>query len=131
MSSVKRVFRYENGKIVEVTPSGTHELNKPIVSDSMGFIEEQFEDFEKDRVAHGFVGVEFKRDPDVPQFYQVHISSEAEKARYLKHRGMTDRNGLNGGRGAVGEEAMRKAEAWAKENWPVSPNATIDAKVGA
>lgn len=38
------------------------------VSDAMGFAEHQFEEFEADRQLNGFSGIEFERDPDVPQF---------------------------------------------------------------
>lgn len=69
----------------------------PIVSDALGFPYQQLQDFEADRVKHGFTGVEFTKDPHVPEFYQVRISSQAEWARYIAHRGMTDRNGANGG----------------------------------
>ncbi len=71
-------------------------LEKPIVSDALGFCEEQLADFEEDRRANGFRGVEFVRDPLVPQFFQVKCKSRAEHDRYVKHRGMVNRS-YNGG----------------------------------
>ncbi len=77
------------------------ELEKPVLSDALGFCEAQFNDFELDRVKNGFRGVEFVRDPKVPQFFQVKITSKAEWARYVKHRGFGDRNSRNGSGASV------------------------------
>lgn len=66
---------------------------RPIVSDALGFPTAQLADFEADRAAHGFSGVEFKPDPQVPEFTQVHFKGREEWARYVKHRGYVDRNG--------------------------------------
>lgn len=60
------------------------------VSDSLGFTEQQLRDFEADRDAHGFRDIEFHRDPDVPQFFQVHAASRAAMMKYARHRGMRD-----------------------------------------
>jgi hypothetical protein len=68
----------------------------PIVSDALGFIEDQHGDFETDRVRNGFTNTEFVRDKDVPQFYQVKFGSEREKRRYMKHRMFKDQNSRNG-----------------------------------
>jgi hypothetical protein len=93
------------------------ELEKPVVSDSLGFTEKQLADFEADRKRHGFTGVEFKRDPDVPQFFQVHCSGKAEWDRYVKHRGMNDCNSMNGGRQALSERDLRAAEQKVRERY--------------
>ena len=63
-----------------------------VVSDSLGFAQHQYEEFEADRKLHGFSGVEYKRDPNVPEFYQVHAKRGSEWDKYLKHRGFIDRN---------------------------------------
>ena len=68
-----------------------------ILSDTLGFGQHQFEEFEADRKRHGFTGVEFVRDKEVPEFYQAKIDSVKEWRRYIKHRGLVDRNGRNGG----------------------------------
>lgn len=72
-------------------------IDKPIVSDTLGFAQHQLEHFEADRKAHGFTGVEFVRDPHVPEFFQVKFSSVREWRRYIHHRGMCDKNSRNGG----------------------------------
>jgi hypothetical protein len=89
-------------------------LNKPMLSDSLGFTEHQFADFERDRVANGFVGVEFVRDPAVPQFFQVKCSSPAQWQAYVKHRGARDQNSRNGGGAALTPELLRQAEEMAR-----------------
>lgn len=85
-------------------PSG----NAKIVSDSLGFTESQLKEFEDDRVKHGFSGVEFVRDPAVPQFYQVHVGSVKEWRKYMKHRGYADHNSRNGSHHAISEEEFEK-----------------------
>lgn len=88
---------------------------RDIVSDSLGFAQHQFEDFEKDRVAHGFTGVEFVRDPQVPEFYQVKCSSRDAFNRYVKHRGMVQKSGIGGV--ILSEDELRRAEQFAKERF--------------
>jgi hypothetical protein len=70
--------------------------DRPIVSDALGFTEHQFEEFEQDRVKNGFSGVEFIRDPRVPEFFQVKCASRAEHERYVKHRGYVNKTGIGG-----------------------------------
>lgn len=94
-------------------------LDRPIVSDALGFPMEQLGDFERDRQANGFTGVEFRPDPHVPQFCQVHVSSQKEWARYVKHRGMHDRNSRNGSGAALTQEQMDAAAARVREQYPV------------
>lgn len=71
-------------------------VGPPIVSDAMGFTDNQLAQMETDRKANGFHGVEFRPDPMEPRFMQVHCSSERVKAAYMKHRGFTDQNSRNG-----------------------------------
>lgn len=68
-----------------------------IVSDALGFTEKQFDEMEAHRQRHGFTDIEFRRDPDVPQFFQVCCGSEKAKRRYMKSREFSDRNSRNGG----------------------------------
>lgn len=82
----------------------------PIVSDAMGFPISSLKEFEADRVANGFRGIEFKPDPDVPQFIQVHCSSQAAKDRYMRHRAMHDRNNDNGSSAMLSPELIEQAK---------------------
>lgn len=61
-----------------------------LVSDALGFQARQLPDFEKDLKTSGLTGVEFRRDPDVPVFYQAVFESARARDKYAKHRGMTD-----------------------------------------
>ncbi len=85
-------------------------VNRPIVSDALGFPEQVLADFEADRQAHGFSGVEFVRDPDVPQFIRPKCSSPEQWQRYIKHRGARDQNSLNGSGAGLTREQLRRAE---------------------
>jgi len=66
------------------------------VSDALGFTSHQLAEFEYDRKRNGFSGVEFTPDPSCPEFYQVRFSSLKERDRYIRHRGMVDRNKTKG-----------------------------------
>ncbi|MEM9354594.1 MAG: hypothetical protein AAGB04_00130 [Pseudomonadota bacterium] len=89
-----------------------------VVSDALGFTEDQFTQFEADRVRHGFTSVSFQRDRDVPEFFQVKFESKRDWERYIKHRGMADRNsGLSPN--TVTPRELLRAEKWAQEKYPV------------
>lgn len=70
------------------------ELTPPILSDSLGFPQQQLAEMERDRRAHGFAGIEFVRDRRVPEFIQVKGRSGPEWERYIRHRGMRNQNSV-------------------------------------
>ena len=94
-----------------------------IVSDTLGFGQHQFQDFEADRKAHGFTGVEFVRDKDVPQFFQVKVDSVKEWKRYIKHRNLVDKNGINGGKSPLSRELFEQAKNLVAR--PAGPNSIL------
>lgn len=96
------------------------ELAKPILSDALGFTEAQLSEFEVDRKANGFTGIEFVRDPMCAQFYQVKITSMAEWARYVKHRGMRDKNSRNGGAAVPSDADFERLRQEMLEKYPVA-----------
>jgi hypothetical protein len=103
---------------VSAAPSGKAMLlNRPIVSDTLGFCQHQLADFEADRVKNGFTGVEFKQDPRVPEFYQVHVSGPEEHRRYIEHRGYSDMNSSNGGGKPFTPEQFEEAQRKVKEQY--------------
>lgn len=104
--SLRRI--YEDNPVKKTSDIPT--VDRPIVSDSLGFTSKQFAEFEADRVRHGFSGVEFKRDPGYRGFYQVHFQSKREWERYVKHRGMVDQNGSTRGNAMTPELLERSAE---------------------
>lgn len=67
-----------------------------IISDALGFPQQQLESMEEHRQLHNHTDVEFVRDPDVPEFIRVKCGSEKAKRRYMESRGFTDRNSRNG-----------------------------------
>ena len=84
----------------------------PPVSDAMGFPIHQFAEFEYDRTQNAFHGVEFKPDPACPEFMQVHFASHRDRDRYMKHRGMVDRNKTAGA--ALSKKDLEDAAKYAK-----------------
>ena len=105
--TAKRVFR-PNSKMATTIEKGS--APPKIVSDAMGFPAKAIDKFEADRIANGFTGIEFRPDPDVPEFIQVHCSSQAAKDRYMKHRSMHDRNSRNGSAAILDEQLMSQAK---------------------
>jgi hypothetical protein len=102
----KRVYEPEPPKEREGTAST---VEKPIVSDALGFTAHQIDEMEQHRVEHGFTGVEFKRDPHEPTFYQVHISNKSEWQRYMKSRGFADHNSTLGSGAQLSPELFQKS----------------------
>lgn len=79
-----------------------------IISDNLGFAQHQLDDFETDRKANGFSGIEFERDPMEPTFIRVKARSRAEMDRYTKHRGKINVSGKAGH--ILSPEQLRRAE---------------------
>ena len=69
------------------------------------------------RSKNGFRGIEFVRDKDVPQFFQVKCSSRKEFDRYMKHRGMYDKNSSNGSSAGITEKEINEAAQRIKEKY--------------
>lgn len=88
---------------------------RALVSDTLGFTAHQLAEFEEDRVKHGFTDVEFKPDPLVPEFYQVHCATALSRDRYAKHRGFDNKTGIGGVR--LSQAELEAAEAWAREKY--------------
>jgi hypothetical protein len=80
---------------------------KPIVSDNLGCDVHAVNEFREDAAKHGYSGVEWKPDPTCPTFYQAHFSSRSEWRKYVAHRGLYDRNGLNSGVGITRDELVQ------------------------
>jgi hypothetical protein len=102
----RRVYEPEPPKVKEGAASS---VEKPIVSDALGFTAHQLQEMEQHRVEQGFSGVEFKRDPHEPTFYQVHIANKAEWARYMKSRGFSDHNSTLGSGAQLSPELLQRA----------------------
>lgn len=108
--TAKRIFPAGSKSVAKADPGAAPKIAPKIVSDAMGFPVSAIKDFEADRVANGHTGIEFRPDPDVPEFVQVHCSSQAAKDRYMKHRSMHDRNSRNGSAAVLSDELMKQAK---------------------
>jgi hypothetical protein len=86
------------------------EERKEIVSDALGFGVGQLAEMEADRKANGHYGIEFRPDPDVPEFIQVHCCSERSKNRYMEHRNFSDQNSRNGSGNILSERLIEDAK---------------------
>ena len=89
----------------------------PVVSDSLGFPAQAFRDREAQRQKWGCTDIEFRRDPRVPEFYQVHCASESARDRYAKHRNMVNRTGSLGGGVMLSQEDLDRAAEIASRRW--------------
>jgi len=81
-----------------------------IVSDQLGFIDKCLPEMQAHLDQTGIKGVEFKPDPEVPGFTQVHCSSEGAKQKYMKARFLRDKNSRNGGGRALSEKDLADAK---------------------
>ena len=66
---------------------GTNAWATGLVSDGAGVHPSQVKEFREDLSNHGFTGVSFKDNGDCV------FTSRKERSRYLRHRGLHDRNG--------------------------------------
>lgn len=101
--------RVGSGSFKKRTTKPSGKTTKEIISDTLGFGQHQLQEMEADRKANGFKGVEFTRDPHVPEFFQVRCDSPKTWHRYLRHRGFTDKNSKNGGAHCITEQEMEQA----------------------
>ena len=81
----------------------------PVVSDALGFPKQCLKEREAQRQEWGLADIEFRRDPRVPEFYQVHCGSEAARDRYARHRNMVNRTGSLGGGVMLSQEDLDRA----------------------
>lgn len=112
MSATRR-FRVIDGEVREVTdmalPSKTGG-GPPIVSDALGFPKDALPARRQQLQEMGIRGIEFKQDPQVPEFYQVHGSSRAALERYCKRRNMVNRGSTLGATVMLSEEDFERAK---------------------
>lgn len=92
-----------------------------IVSDALGFTDNQLAEMEQDRRANGFNGIEFRQDPMEPRFFQVVCSSERAKAEYMRHRGFTDQNSTNGSAAGFDANQLEGARRMVAERFGAAP----------
>jgi hypothetical protein len=95
----------------------------PIISDSMGFGECQFHEFQEHLDAAKkndprVGGVEFKKDPIVPEYYQVHCDSPGSWKAYMRSRGFHDHNSRNGSGAMISAEQLEDAKRLILEKFP-------------
>ena len=81
-----------------------------ILSDSMGFIEQQLPAMREHLKQSGVKGVEFVRDKLEPKFFQVKCDGPRSFNQYLKSRAMADYNTKNGSGAMLTEVDFEKAK---------------------
>ena len=84
-------FRFVAGKIVDTTDAPPPRERPEAMSHNIGFGQHQLAQFEADRVANGHTDIEFRLDPAVPQFYNVHSGSKKALEKYVNHRGSVNK----------------------------------------
>lgn len=80
------------------------------ISDALGFTKDVLADHQEHLRKTGIKGIEFKEDPQVPGFIQVHCTTQETKLKYAATRGFYDKNSLNGGGAMIGEAELRSAK---------------------
>lgn len=96
-------------------------INKHDVTFSLGFSKKQLPEMQEAVRRDGLTGVEFYPDPQNPNMVGIRCSSDAEKERYIKHRGkwmeggLTNRTSSLGG--GMGKECLEMAEKLVRERY--------------
>lgn len=90
---------------------GNNAPKKGVVSDAAGFLQSQLPEMEAARKSSGCRGIEFKPDPTVPGFMQVHAASRTAFQRYIRTRGMIDKTSRNGSGAMVSAHDIANATA--------------------
>lgn len=114
----RRCFHLEqsDAETIRKAPDGQIvPIKAEIVSDALGVTCNQVAEMRADAAKNGFA-VEFTQDPHEPTFYQLRASSWAEHARYMRHRGYFDKNGLLGSGAALSAAQLEQAAARVKES---------------
>ena len=104
------ILRRVRGDIVAVRSAERQRERPEIVSDALGFGQHQLKEMKEHLELNKVRGVEFVRDPSVPEFFQVKCSSERAKARYMKARGYHDLNSKNGSGAMLSEKDFEDAK---------------------
>ena len=81
----------------------------PAISDSLGFPEQCLAGRQRQLQELGCRGIEFKRDPKCPEFFQVHGSSRSALDSYTKKRGFVNRTGSLGGGVILSQDDINRA----------------------
>lgn len=110
-------IRVHDAKPDTVSVGPTLAVDAPMVSDTLGFGQHCLAEMEADRRAGKFDDVQFRRDPKVPEFYQVHCDNRAAFLRYMKHRGYYEKNSLNGSGAMLSQEHLDAMSASMREKY--------------
>jgi hypothetical protein len=97
-------------KISNSDPSGAMAPPPPVFSEiGLCFPQHELEKKREHVERHGFTGVEFRRDPRVPESFNVHFSGPEERKRYEKSLGVENFSGFNGGRAGISGPMLDQA----------------------
>lgn len=94
----------------------------PVVSDSLGCIDSQVEEFRAEAKHLGFTGIDFRPDPHEPTTFQCHASSRAELLRYAKKTmDYVDLGERNGSAAQLSPETLADAERLIRRKYGTRP----------
>ena len=109
-------FETDDGKILRRVRGNTVRVRKAerqrteIISDAMGFSYLQLPEMRQHLKDSGCRGVEFIKDKNEPTFMQVKCDSPQSWQRYMKARGMFDKNSKNGSGAMLSEKDFEDAK---------------------
>jgi hypothetical protein len=90
-------------------------INRFDLTFSLVFSKKQLPEMRQAAKDAGFSGVEFYPDPQNPNMVGIRCSSEAERERYIKHRGCFNKTGSLGS--TLGKEDIAMAEKLVRERY--------------
>lgn len=92
---------------------------RPAVSESLGCIESQVEEFRAEAQLTGFSGIEFVPDSLEPGAYNCVASSRSEMLRYARSQGYVDHGTENGSAGVLSPQVLADAERLIRRKYGV------------
>ncbi len=90
-------------------------INKHDLTFSLGFSKTQLPEMRAAAERDGFTGVEFYEDPANKNMVGIKCSSDAERERYIKHRGAFNKTGSLGSK--LGKEDLEMAQKLVRERY--------------
>lgn len=91
-------------------PSGERKkLQSEIISDTLGVTDVKLDEYRQNAEQYGY-RVEWTQDPHEPTYYQARFPSWKERDRYMRFRGLCDKNSRNGGGAALSADCLERAK---------------------
>lgn len=97
-------------ELPRAAPASAELAYHPIISDSLGFPDQQLPLMQRHLEQSGLRGIEFVRDQHFGKFIQVKCQSEQAKLAYAASRQFVDQNSTNGSAAMLSPDQLQRAQ---------------------